>query len=842
MRSSLPALAAAVAVLAGCDTTLPWSSGDRPSSPGGSIAVAPSSLAFSAREGGPAPASKSAVLTVQGSVYVGVEHSGAAVAAATLVQTSATTADVVVTPVAPSQAGNPSGTVTVLGCTDPQCTSQVAGSPAVISVSYAIAAQTLAVDPASLAFDHLQGAAVPAGQSLAVSDSAGGGYTAAVAYTGASGWLALDRTSGTSLPDAIGVTVNPSGRAIGTYAATVTVTSAGGARAVPVTMTVRRPAIEVAPASLAFDAVTGQAPVPAAKTLGLSTEADVPVAFTAAVTYGPGASGWLTGAASGSAPATLSVRPGTTALAAGSYDATVRITPGNSAPAVDVPVSYVVSAPSLAVSPASAAFAVTAATTPAEAMRTLGVSDAGTTLVYAAASTAPWLSVTPAAGSTGADPELTLALVAAELPKLANGAHTAEVVLTYAEPSAATVEVRVPVTLDLALPRVTFVAPRVAVAGTSAEVILRGAGLGGAAGLQFGASSATAFTVASATEIRATHPELTAGAYLVSVPTALGIDLGATLVVVDPVTRAAAAIASAGAKTSVVFDDARAAIYVAASGTVERYREANAWARETLALASLRDLALSPDGTRLVAVAGASIWEIDPDAFVLPAQAAATLTGYDAASYWRLAFANDGTGVLAATLTDLGGLGFVNCRKYDFRTKTASSLAGCSYYSGGLGASGDGRRVVVAGSGVSPPQRVGHYDASAGAFQVSAVGTGYDRAALDRTGTRVILQLYGVAPSVRDAAYAELGKLSTTTWVALSSADGTQAYAWDNSGKVRVFDLAAAPVAGVYPELGTAGGTVPVATPGAGVRLALSADGRTLVLAGDQRVVFFPLP
>jgi hypothetical protein len=56
-----------------------------------------------------------------------------------------------------------------------------------------------------------------------------------------------------------------------------------------------------------------------------------------------------------------------------------------------------------------------------------------------------------------------------------------------------------------------------------------------------------------------------------------------------------------------------------------------------------------------------------------------------------------------------------------------------------------------------------------------------------------------------------------------------------------VFDLAAAPVAGIYPELGTPGRTAPVASPGAGVRMALSADGQTLFLAGDQRFVVFPL-
>lgn len=846
MRSSAGALAAALVVLAGCDTTLPWSSGSSGTSGGGSgasITVSPLTLAFTAQEGGATPASQAAVLGVQGSVYVAVQHSGAAVASAALVQTSPSTADVVVTPAAPVAAGSFTGTVTVIGCSDATCTAQVPGSPATITVTYDVSAQTLGVSPASLAFDHVVGAASPAPQSLAVSDPASTGYTASISYAGTSGWLSLDRTSGT-LPDTIGVTVNPASLSSWSYSATVTVTTSSGSRNVPVTLVVRQPTLQ-APASVAFAAVRDQAPLPAPKTLALGTDAGAPVAFGVAVTYGPGASGWLAvSPQTGTAPLDLTVAPSTSALAPGSYTATIRITPANGTPARDVAVTYDVAPPSLSVAPGSAAFTVTAATTPAELDQTLALSDAGTTLVYSASTTAPWLSAAPLSGATSTDPTLTISLVAAELALLADGAHAAEVILSYAEPSGATVELRVPVTLDLSLPRVSFVAPLVATSGAGAEVIVRGTGLLGATGVSFGASAATAVTVTSATEVRATHPPLAAGAYPVRVSNGLGLDLGGpSLAVVDPVTRTADFTLAAGAKTSIVFDDARATAWVAGAGVVERYREMNGWLQETVALAGLRDLALSPDGTKVVAVAGAQIWEIDAaaDGLFLPALPAATITGYDASSDWRIAFANDGMAVLAANDT-----GYAACRRYDFRAKTVSSLASCSYYRGGVGAAGDGRRVVMAGTGLSPPQHIGHYDASAGAFQASLVQAGFNVVAPDRTASRVIFLSEAfpnpISNSVRDGAYTALGALPSTTLRALPSSDGTRAYGWDSSGKVRVFDLTAAPVGGIYPELGTPGGTAPAAVPGAGVRMALSADGRTLFLAGDQDFVVFPLP
>src|SRR5690606_5240673 len=105
-------------------------------------------------------------------------------------------------------------------------------------------------------------------------------------------------------------------------------------------------------------------------------------------------------------------------------------------------------------------------------------------------------------------------------------------------------------------PVVNDVAPKAAVAGTSANVVIRGVGFSGVSvqGVSFGTTAATSITVVNDTEIRATHPELTAGSYPVTldIPSHVGpITSTATLVVVDPVAHAAQALAWPAAVGSV---------------------------------------------------------------------------------------------------------------------------------------------------------------------------------------------------------------------------------------------------------------------------------------------------
>jgi hypothetical protein len=401
-------------------------------------------------------------------------------------------------------------------------------------------------------------------------------------------------------------------------------------------------------------------------------------------------------------------------------------------------------------------------------------------------------------------------------------------------------ERRLPVSLDLALPRVRLVTPHAEVAGTSAEVILRGSGLTGTSAVSFDATPATSFVVVSDTEVRATHPALAAGAPRVSAGADrwLGLDLGASLAVIDPVSLGPAAVASASSKLALVYDDARATVFAASAGTVERYRAANGWARETLALATVNDVALSTDGGLLAAVAGAHLWTIDPDAFILDPAPAATFTGAWTTEPRHLAFAGDGRAVIVEA-----GPAWADAMTWDPVTGalwTQPYPAG-NYYDGVVGAPRDGRCVLVLGSGVSPSQRVETYDASTSTFLPSSVQQSGRGISMGRDGRRVMVTYPSAPPWISDPSYTQLGLLPAAR-AAVLAPDGARAYAVDETtGNVRTFDLTAPTVGGYFPELGTPNGVAPLADPGGGVRMVISGDGRTLFLAGSDRLVVFPL-
>jgi hypothetical protein len=74
------------------------------------------------------------------------------------------------------------------------------------------------------------------------------------------------------------------------------------------------------------------------------------------------------------------------------------------------------------------------------------------------------------------------------------------------------------------------------------------------------------------------------------------------------------------------------------------------------------------------------------------------------------------------------------------------------------------------------------------------------------------------------------------------SPDAHRAYTYDSSGNVRVFDLTAAPTAGLYPEI-TPAKSLP-GPPGLSTwaRLIVSPDGGSLFVAIGGGVYIVPLP
>jgi glucose/arabinose dehydrogenase len=218
-----------------------------------SLAVSPTSLAFSGTAGGANPASKTLSVTNAGSGALSFTASdnaawlsvspGSGSAPATL------TAAVNLSGLA---AGDYSATITVDG-------GGVNGSPKQIPVTLTVAPPqppALSVSPASLSFTAVEGAAAPPAQSLSVTNTGGG--TLSFTTSDDATWLAASPASGTA-PGSVSVSVNNAGLTRGTYTGNVVVTASGAGgspKTIPVTLTVAPPATGLVGA-WSFDEASG---------------------------------------------------------------------------------------------------------------------------------------------------------------------------------------------------------------------------------------------------------------------------------------------------------------------------------------------------------------------------------------------------------------------------------------------------------------------------------------------------------------------------------------------------------------------------------------------------------
>jgi hypothetical protein len=865
----LAAAVAAAAALAGCDVTLPWSGkagpgGGAPS--GSSLDVSTSSLTFTATAGGLTPPSQSIQLISTGTVYLSVTYSGP-VASATVDKTTGT---VQVSVGAPTSAGTTTGAVLIHAYADAAGTQEIAGSPRSVSVTYTVSASApgsqLAVAPATMSFTAAAGAGPSPAQTLTLSDPNGTApWSTSVTYVGSTtGWLSVSPSSGTGLPATPSVTVSfPAATAATTYSATLKVTSGGVTRSVSVTATVSSPRTLAPSGTLNFAAIRDQVPLPASQSLDLTTEDGASRTYTTQVTYGTGASGWLVVPASGTAPGTLAASVSTDGLTPGHYTATLRISPANGATATTVQVAYDIAAPALTVGGGPLTYTVDATTTLPQTQQTLTLGDGGAALSWTASASQPWLAVTPS-GSTPASP--TVSLVIPALETLAPGSQSATVTFTYTTAGGASVPVTLSASLALSLPIIDTVMPRASVTGVGGEVVLRGHGFPAmpSSGPLYGVTSSTAPTAVSATELRSVPPTtLTAGSYLVTFPNALGLLRStARLEVVDARTRTAASVASAGTKARIIHDDVRQALYVAnaGAGRIDRYRAAAGWAKaadgsDEIALAGVKNLALSPDGATLLAIAGTSFRLVDAATFTLRATQPTALA--PSAAQVGLEMTNLGQAVYLALGPTFNAPGV-----FDLATGTAGPVSGAvSVYGGALAGSANGSQVTLGSYGLSPPQAVSWFDAGTGAVKTTPSTADVKLCALDRTARRLVTfgaynSFLGRRESRYFQGYAVVNDGGTlppeyvitppasappaTLTFALSPLGNARAYTWDGTA-VRCYDLDGTPDAtfGVYPLLFS---VTPVAAPGANAQLTVAADEKAAFLAGDSAVVIVPLP
>src|SRR6185436_17947324 len=201
MRSSMPAtsrqawlrcalVAAALPLFSSCGGGGGGESGGGGN--GDAYTVSPTSISFTATQGGVTPPAQTVTVTVlRGTVVIATSQSGANFGH-TVAFPNTTTAVITVTPFPPTAipAGTYTGTITVRGCSGVPCVPglDVAGSPKAINVTYTISSgapgPTLTSNPSALYFASSPGVN-PADKTLDLSLSSGtAAWTSSINYPG----------------------------------------------------------------------------------------------------------------------------------------------------------------------------------------------------------------------------------------------------------------------------------------------------------------------------------------------------------------------------------------------------------------------------------------------------------------------------------------------------------------------------------------------------------------------------------------------------------------------------------------------------------------------------------
>lgn len=303
---------------------------------------------------------------------------------------------------------------------------------------------TLTLSPTSLAFASTGGVAPPTQTFRATSSGSALSFTLSASTTSGGSWLAAAPSGGTTPLD-ISVSVNPTGLAAGTYAGSVTVTSAGASNSpqtVGVTLTVSdatTPTISASPTMLSFALAGGSQ----AATQNLQVNgAPSGLAFTASAGTTSGGDWLSVSPLSGSVPATLAVVANPGSLSPGTYQGAITLSASTSNSPVTVPVTLLVTNSALTATPTSLSFNSLAggAVNP----QNVNVGSSGSMLSFDASATTNsggnWLTVTPASGTTPG----TLS-VAANPTGLAAGTYLGTVLVTSG--GASNSPLSIPVTL-----------------------------------------------------------------------------------------------------------------------------------------------------------------------------------------------------------------------------------------------------------------------------------------------------------------------------------------------------------------------------------------------------------
>jgi hypothetical protein len=280
--------------------------------------------------------------------------------------------------------------------------------------------------------------------NLQITNNGTGG---AIAWTAVkdSAWIGLSASSGNT-PATLTISLNPMGKAAGTYQGTVTVTAAGAAGSpaqIAVTFVIQQPVLVVTPPAVSRSTYVGSG-ASFYDTLRIANGGTGPLTWTAA--KAPDTTWLVVGKATGGAPDQIPLTINSTGLTAGVYRDTVVVTAtGAAGSPAKILITLTVNQPVLAVSPTTVQDSANVSTTAARTT-TLRLTNAGSgTLSWTATKTAPWVALSKTSG--GAPDSVQVTLSPASLP-----AGTQRDTIVFTSPEANNSPIKVPVRFDILQP------------------------------------------------------------------------------------------------------------------------------------------------------------------------------------------------------------------------------------------------------------------------------------------------------------------------------------------------------------------------------------------------------
>jgi hypothetical protein len=754
--------------------------------------------------------------------------------------------------------GTHTGRLEVLVCADANCSRQIGGSP--FHVDYTVDVRPrLKATPESVTTSFVSGSMAPVTPVVVQLPDGASSFSA----TSSHDWLEVTGVTAT------GFSVRPRvGLSSGSYVADVSLVAGTRSIFVPVTFIVDAPAggehdLELQTPSATLVANEGGA---GAASVVRFTPPTWDSQVGTETVYDAPASGWLsvTSTAEG-----VELVADASALSQGTYTATLRlrhVTWGANFNTYEVPVALTVGAG--LVRPADRVVSVLGTTTASQLSGSAPIDMAtGPARDWSATTDASWLKLDTPTGQTGNDLRFHIDLDG--LAAMANGTSYAAQVTVTAQPASIT-PMSFQVVLDKNLPEVRSVAPFAQPAGRTNTVIVRGTGLNavGGAGTQIvvGGLSDFASSVQNDRELRVTLSAATpAGSHAISIVNALGLAMPSKPVeVFTPQTHVFAKLPHTGVKRGVLVDPVRQSIYTvnSTSGSVLTWKkDGGNWVRQSRSLPALADIGLATDASSLVATStSGTLYLLDP--ITLASKSSHVLSGGMLKPTARTGLAVTNDARVWVTQSDYWGTPYT----FDLASRTFSpvptdGLSTTFHYGPWSHASRNGERLVMTqSSSVSPSPPMLYLDAKDGVLKENPAGlTSFYQISQSDDGGRLMLHSY----EVYDSDFALIGQVPATeagySIVAGSlSPDGRRAYmlAYSENQKqtvkprVYVLDTSQPPAGGsMLPVVGsfdlddyatcTDGGweTCPGTT-----ETVVSADGRTLFVAGHTAVLVAPIP